>query len=208
VALLARPLIVAFVALWHWDSLFALLLLFDPIQWAMLAVALFLARSALRSLRLMRTGSAPATIFEPLLRTNVARAAWIGCLCFTLLFSGFLGYEINQVWPAMIGAIRQSIDDGQLLAGPQLPGCDSPQVVQLVNKLVRDLNIAPSISAIDGHRQISFDATAQRRVGLCIAHTKPSAIPIVYTITWLDRDKRQFSVSVQIGSDLPPQTKS
>jgi hypothetical protein len=194
-------LIVAVVAICHWDSWLALLFIVDPIQWAMLGTALLLVRASMRSVQLMQAGAEPNTVSEPFLRFGARRVAWVGLVCFTLIYGVWLTLETYQSLPATMSTIRQSIQNGQLFAGPQLPACDSPEVINLVDSLVHKSITGAEIQSIDGHHQISYDNTTEQRVGRCVARITSAKIPlnVTYTVTWLERDKRRFSVTVRLG---------
>jgi hypothetical protein len=83
-----------------------------------------------------------------------------------------------------------------LLIKPGLPSCTSPEVVALVDGMIRKsaVNITPK--SIDGHREISYDRAREVRSGECIAHTDQGDIVVKYTVEWLDRDKGQYQVKI------------
>jgi hypothetical protein len=97
-------------------------------------------------------------------------------------------------------------DKGQLqvrILPPDLPACTSPEVVQLLEKVIRGTPLGAKTQSIDGHREVGYDRVADRRQGKCVVHTDGGDIPVKYLVQWLDRDKGHFNVRI-IEVHTPP----
>ena len=82
-----------------------------------------------------------------------------------------------------------------------LPTCNSPEVVRVLEKVIRGLPIGANANSIDGHVELKFDRKAETRFGQCVVHTDTGDIDVKYLVQWLDRDKRKFVVKIPV--DLP-----
>ncbi|MEO1998075.1 MAG: hypothetical protein ABGZ17_22750 [Planctomycetaceae bacterium] len=94
-----------------------------------------------------------------------------------------------------------------VLVPPGLPSCTSPEVVQLLDHVIRGTPIGATTKSIDGHRELSFDREASIRHGQCVVHTDAGDIDVKYLIEWLDREKGQFVVQIP-PADLPSCTSA
>ncbi len=83
-----------------------------------------------------------------------------------------------------------------------LPSCASPEVVQLLERLIRRASAGASAKSIDGHREVSYDRDADVRHGQCVVHTDAGDIDVKYLVEWLDHDQGQFAVRIP-PTDLP-----
>jgi len=88
------------------------------------------------------------------------------------------------------------------LVPPGLPSCTSPEVVQLLDQVIRGTPEGASAKNIDGHHQLSYDRDAEVRHGQCVIHTDGRDIDVKYLVEWADRDKGQFAVRIP-PADLP-----
>jgi predicted secreted Zn-dependent protease len=77
---------------------------------------------------------------------------------------------------------------------PDLPSCTSPEVVRLLEQVIRGTPVGASAKSIDGHRELSYDRDADVRQGQCVVHTDAGDLDVKYLVEWLDRDKGQFMV--------------
>jgi hypothetical protein len=80
------------------------------------------------------------------------------------------------------------------LVPPGLPSCTSPQVMQVVAQVTRSAPHGDKIRSIDGYRQVSYDADAQRRQGQCVLHMEDGDLLVDYIVEWQDREQRRFQV--------------
>jgi len=81
------------------------------------------------------------------------------------------------------------------LVPPGLPKCDSPDVKQVIQEMIRRTPVlAASVTDISGHRQISFDEAAQKRVGQCTLHTAIGREVFKFTVEWKGNDRTHFYV--------------
>ena len=81
----------------------------------------------------------------------------------------------------------------------ELPECSSPEVVQLLEQLLRDSGIATEESSVVKHRQVSFDSTASTRLGECVVNGGSDELTVQFLVQWQDRDRGLFQVLV-LGS--------
>jgi hypothetical protein len=84
----------------------------------------------------------------------------------------------------------------RLLVPPDLPACTSAEVAQVVDRIVRQSSLGPSVKSIDGFRELSFDREATERHGQCVVHTDAQEIEVKYLVRWMDRSTRQFEVRI------------
>jgi hypothetical protein len=90
-----------------------------------------------------------------------------------------------------------------LLVPPGLPDCDSREVVQLLDQVIRSTPVGSKAGAIDGHHEVSYEPVADRRQGRCVVHTGGGDIVVNYLVQWRDRDKGLFEVHIP-----PPEVPS
>jgi hypothetical protein len=83
-----------------------------------------------------------------------------------------------------------------VLFPPEVPACDSPEVVKLVDQLIRGNSGGIPIQSIYGHRQVRFDEKANNRFGECTVRTNTGVIVVRYIVRWRDRDKGMFEVQI------------
>ncbi len=95
------------------------------------------------------------------------------------------------------------------LVPPGLPRCDSSEVKQVIQQLVRQSPQAASISSIDGHQQLSYDATRQQRIGQCMLHTQLGNEPLKFIVEWQDQEHTRFQVRtiVELPTCTSPEAK-
>ena len=93
-------------------------------------------------------------------------------------------------------------DNGQfavrVLVAPtaHLPSCTSPEVVQLLEQVIRGTPVGASAKSIDGHQELSYDRDAGVRHGQCVVHTDGDDVNVKYLVEWLDRDKGHFLLRI------------
>ncbi len=88
------------------------------------------------------------------------------------------------------------------LQQPDLPTCSSPEIVRVLEQLIRGMPVGAITKSIDGHRELSFDRDANVRHGECVAHTETGDISVKYMVEWQDRDKGLYKVRLPLP-DLP-----
>jgi hypothetical protein len=88
-----------------------------------------------------------------------------------------------------------------VLVPPDLPACNSQEVVQLLEQMIRESSAGVPARTIDGHREVSYDVESSHRRGQCLVHTDGGVIIVNYIVRWRDRDKGLFEV--QIPLELP-----
>jgi hypothetical protein len=89
-----------------------------------------------------------------------------------------------------------------LLIPPTLPACDSREVVQLLDQMIRGTPLGKISKSIDGHHEIGTDPKGNRRNGECVAHTHNADIVVKYVVEWKDRANGQYQVRIPLA-DLP-----
>jgi predicted secreted Zn-dependent protease len=75
-----------------------------------------------------------------------------------------------------------------------VPSCTSAEVMQLLEQVIRGELTGASLTSIDGHTELSYDADSHVRHGRCVVHTDRGDIHVKYVVEWLDRAKGQFLV--------------
>jgi hypothetical protein len=89
-----------------------------------------------------------------------------------------------------------------LLVPPDLPTCTSAEVVQVLDQILRQSSLGPTVRSVDGFHELSFDREANERHGRCVVHTGAGDVEVNYIVHWLDRGKRQFEVRIP-APELP-----
>ena len=91
-------------------------------------------------------------------------------------------------------------DKGQFevrLPPPELPSCTSREVVKLLEQLIPSAPKGAKARSVDGHREVSYDKSMDRRLGQCDVHTDGGNIVVNYIVQWRDRDKGQFEIQIK-----------
>ncbi|MFP6764775.1 MAG: hypothetical protein VB858_14210, partial [Planctomycetaceae bacterium] len=83
-----------------------------------------------------------------------------------------------------------------------LPLCSDPAVITLLEQIIRNLSIGPTLKSIDGHREVRYDSEADVRHGECVAHTDTGDIPVKFTVEWQDRNQGQFQIRLSPAGPL------
>ena len=110
----------------------------------------------------------------------------------------------NLAIPAVVVAVFFAVGPVlySVLVPPGLPSCTSPEVVQLLDQVIRGTPAGASAKTIDGHQELSYDRDVDVRHGQCVVHTDGGDIDVKYLVEWLDREKGQFAVRIP-PADLP-----
>ncbi len=77
-----------------------------------------------------------------------------------------------------------------------LPGCAAAESVKLLDQIVRTTSLGPILTAIDGHREVRFDAATGQRECACVVHSTVGEIPGKYIIEWQDRKAGLFQIRI------------
>lgn len=85
----------------------------------------------------------------------------------------------------------------------ELPSCRSPEVVQLLDSLIRGTPLGRQVTEISGIRETRYDRVKQLRFGECVAHTPQGDTPFIFVMKWLDQDQGQFQVKVLPAESAP-----
>ncbi|MCO6431026.1 MAG: hypothetical protein J5J00_09210 [Deltaproteobacteria bacterium] len=80
--------------------------------------------------------------------------------------------------------------------GYPLPSATSSEVVKAVNDYIRSNFKGVSIRSIGNYQEVSFDPNKQARRGSCVIKTKEAEVAAIYEISWHDRSKGLFQVTV------------
>jgi hypothetical protein len=89
-----------------------------------------------------------------------------------------------------------------LILPPDLPACNSGEVVKLLDQLIRGSPIGGSVRFIDGHREVSYDQAGQTRHGQCVLHTGTKDIIVTYDVQWRDRNNGQYEIRIPPGNGI------
>jgi hypothetical protein len=76
----------------------------------------------------------------------------------------------------------------------EVPFCTSREVVQVLEKSIRESPWGAKTRSIDGHREVGYDRAAERRRGQCAVHADGGDTVVDYLVEWRDREKGQFKV--------------
>lgn len=88
-----------------------------------------------------------------------------------------------------------------LATPPQLPACDQPEVIAMVEKALQGTPAGPSVRSISGHREVLYDPATGTRVGRCtVLKTDGRTVELGYVVEWMDLGSGQFKVR----TFLPP----
>lgn len=76
----------------------------------------------------------------------------------------------------------------------ELPACNSPEVINVLVKVIRSTPSGAQIKSIDGYQELSYDAAAGRRRGACVIHMDSGDHPIEFQVEWQNQSQAQFLV--------------
>jgi len=89
--------------------------------------------------------------------------------------------------------------------GVGVPSCTSPEVVTMVDDIIRTSQIGPSVQSISGHREVSHDPAKKNRKGQCVVKTRTETITVGYTVKILNPATGTFQVELDtLIADGPP----
>lgn len=80
------------------------------------------------------------------------------------------------------------------VAPAKLPECTNPEVIKLLETLIRDGYPDQTITAIEGHLEQRFDPDAQVRYGECVWKTEDGSFDQLYSVEWQDQSKGMIYV--------------
>ena len=196
--MLAIPTVAAFF-IWQADNLGVSAFVFQVLATFSTAI--------LAGMEAKRLGMGSNTDRTPKGKKRSGPGAWTGVILL-LWIIGFPAYLFtrsrygarNLLLPAVLVMIL-FITLG-FIAAPQLPAIDAPEVVALLEKVIRE---SPSYKirgfgegiSIETPGEVSYDKSHQKRVGRAILKGKNSSETIYYTVDWQNRSKGIFWVQIQ-----------
>ncbi len=83
----------------------------------------------------------------------------------------------------------------------ELPSCTNPEVVRILEQVLRTAPAGDTLKSVDGHRELSYDPDAEVRRGECVAHTDDGEIPVQFIVQWQDREQGLFQVQTVAAED-------
>jgi hypothetical protein len=86
-------------------------------------------------------------------------------------------------------------------AGDGVPTCTSREVIGMVDDMVRQGPVGPSVQSIGGHRETGYDPVSQTRKGECLVKTPTETITVTYRVKVLNRANGTYQV--EVGPILP-----
>jgi len=99
--------------------------------------------------------------------------------------------------------VQQFLAFGVVGEGP--PTCTSREVTSMVDGMIRQSPLGPSVQSISGYRELRYDSMNQTRKGECQVKTDTETIIATYTVRMLNRATGTFQVEVDpIVPDDPP----
>jgi flagellar biosynthesis/type III secretory pathway protein FliH len=75
-----------------------------------------------------------------------------------------------------------------------LPSCTSSEVIDVLNRVIREMATRTKVTSVTGFREVSVDPKSSKRHGRCVAHTTAGDIEIKYTVQWRNEKAGQFEV--------------
>jgi hypothetical protein len=76
------------------------------------------------------------------------------------------------------------------------PSCINPQVIRLVEQVIRQSPAGPTVKSISDHREIRYDRAAARRVGQCTVKTTAGAGSVKYAVELVNKEKGEIQVRI------------
>jgi hypothetical protein len=91
------------------------------------------------------------------------------------------------------------------IAGGGVPTCTSREVIAMVDGIIRQSPVGPSVRSISDHRETSHDPALQIRKGQCLVKTQTETITATFSVKIVDRKNGTFQVDVDpIIPEAPP----
>lgn len=84
----------------------------------------------------------------------------------------------------------------------QLPACDSPAVIPLVERAVRDAGLVTGDLSIDGHRELVYREQTRIRVGECSVRSAGATLVVQYAVKWFEERGEAIAVEAW-AKELP-----
>lgn len=91
---------------------------------------------------------------------------------------------------------------GVTTAPLDLPACDSQEVLEGLQAILKNLPNASEIESIDELQQVRFERSNLRRLGKATVHGKAGSQPMFYTVEWNDPAQGMFIIKPHPG-DVP-----
>src|SRR5262249_38172112 len=97
----------------------------------------------------------------------------------------------------------ESVNRDQGLYGVRIfpnepPSCVNAEVLRLVEQVIRQGPIGPTVKSVSDHREIRYDRAAGRRLGQCTVTTTTGKVTLKYTV---DNVKEKGEVHVMIVAE-------
>jgi hypothetical protein len=91
---------------------------------------------------------------------------------------------------------RENAYFGVRVPPTDLPRCTDSEVLKVLERLIRGAPVGRFVRSIDGHREVSYEAASEVRVGECIVHLTDEDLSLAYLVTWKDRERGAFQVRI------------
>lgn len=82
------------------------------------------------------------------------------------------------------------------LSGQPLPASDSPEVVRVLEQVIRNTPLGATAKSITGHHEVGYDEEANERIGECLVELEDRILKVTYSVGWQDQKKSLFKVRV------------
>ncbi|HMF16250.1 MAG TPA: hypothetical protein VKE98_03545 [Gemmataceae bacterium] len=91
------------------------------------------------------------------------------------------------------------------IAGGGVPTCTSREVITMVDDIIRQSPVGPSVRSISDHRETSYDRVLQIRKGQCLVKTQTETITATFSVRTINPKNGTFQVDVDpvIPEDPP-----
>jgi len=75
-----------------------------------------------------------------------------------------------------------------------LPSCTSSEVIEVLNRVIRQMATRTKVTSVTGFQEVSVDSKSSKRQGRCVAHTTAGDIELKYTVQWRNEAAGEFEV--------------
>lgn len=78
----------------------------------------------------------------------------------------------------------------------ELPQCTDKEATDLLEQVIKGLELGKDLASIEGHRELSFDAQKEERRCQCTVVTPQGKVTVPYVINWQNKGQGMFQVLI------------
>lgn len=78
----------------------------------------------------------------------------------------------------------------------ELPRCTDKEAKDLLEQVVKGIELGKGLTSIEGHQELSFDAQQEVRRCQCTVVTPQGKVIVAYTISWQNKDQAMFQILI------------